>query len=260
MTDGVRTAAGVPRRVFVYGSCVSRDTFEHASPSGRYVLSRYVARQSLISAYAGAAVVPCTDALSSPFQRRMVEGDAEGDLPSLLEAHAAEIDLLVWDLTDERLGVLIWPDGRVATRSVELVASGIEKLLEGQRHVPFGTDEHFALWCRALGRFRDTLRDLDLLGRTVLLAVPWAEVSDDGTAVARSFGVGPAEGNAAFQRYHAAARDAGIRVAAPAHEDVLAAAGHRWGPAPFHYTGRTYDAIATLLDDVAPPPAHSSEK
>ncbi|MBO0924931.1 hypothetical protein J1G44_20235 [Cellulomonas sp. zg-ZUI199] len=238
---------------------MARDTFEHVSGSGQFVLVRYVARQSLISAYAGAATVPGTEVLESPFQRRMVEGDAQGDLPSLLVAHAAETDLLVWDLTDERLGVWTWPEGQVATRSVELVASGIEEHLRGRRLVTFGTNEHFALWCRALAWFHDTVRGLSLLPKTVLLAVPWAETSDDGSAVPRSFGVAPAEANAAFERYYSAARDAGIRVVAPPIKDVVADSQHRWGPAPFHYSRCTYETIASLLEEVAPRASGSTE-
>ena len=40
--------------MFIYGSCVSRDTFEFLRPLG-YGLVDYVARQSLISAFSHVA-------------------------------------------------------------------------------------------------------------------------------------------------------------------------------------------------------------
>lgn len=235
-------------RVFIYGSCVSRDSFEHVARD-RYVLTRYVARQSLISAYAGPAALDGTDVLTSAFQRRMVEGDAAGDLPRLLAQDAAATDLLLWDLTDERLGVLLAPDGGAVTRSVELVGAGLEPAGDGWRYLAFGTDDHLALWTDALDAFCGTLAHEGLLERTVLLAVPWALTTEDGRAAPSSFGVAPADANARFARYHDAARRRGLTVVEVPPAAVVASAEHRWGPAPFHYSPSTYDAVVALLDD-----------
>lgn len=241
--------ATAPTRVFIYGSCVSRDSLEHAGPE-RYTVTRYVARQSLVSAYGGSARVEPGGTITSPFQRRMVEGDAEGNLLAVLRAHVESTDLLLWDLTDERLGVLVAPDGAILTRSVDLISADIAPRLDGWRHVPFGSDEHFTVWAAALDQFCADLRLLGLLNRTVLLAVPWAASTDDGGPVPRSFGVSSGEANALLERYYRAAETHGVRVERVPEDLAVAGADHRWGRAPFHYAHRTYDAIVAIMEDV----------
>ncbi|WP_418606330.1 DUF6270 domain-containing protein [Georgenia sp. SUBG003] len=69
-------------RALLYGSCVSRDAFQHLG--GGYELLQYVARQSLISAMSPAAVLPAQPSLVSPFQERMVRDDVASTAPSVL--------------------------------------------------------------------------------------------------------------------------------------------------------------------------------
>jgi len=192
----------------------------------------------------------------------MLQGDAEGDLARTLEADAAQIDLLLWDLTDERLGVLCSPQGHIVTRSVDLISSGLIEGLSEWRLVEFGTDEHFTLWDDALKQFLEVLERLRLRRRTLLLAVPWAEQTDDGSPVRSSFGMTPRAANALFERYHRRARERGVAVAAVPPDTVVAASGHRWGPAPFHYTQPTYETVLSVVgtatatttpDEGAPP-------
>src|SRR5690606_3435896 len=101
---------------------VSRDTFELLDTS-RYSLLAYVARQSLISALGPATPLAVPLAELSPFQRRMVEGDIGSDLRSRLAAAARNTDLLLWDLTDERLGIYRMPDGGFVTRTPDVIGS-----------------------------------------------------------------------------------------------------------------------------------------
>lgn len=241
------------RQVSIYGSCVSRDTFEFFDKP-EFALKKYVARQSLISAY-GAAVrdVDGLDltVLTSRFQRRMLEDDARSSLPTDLKAMASATDLLLWDITDERLGVYEIKPGTYLTRTVELMQSGLDaKVARSARLIPFGTDEHFELWCNeGLEPFLRDLNRVGILPRTRLLAVPWATADDAGRPSPSSFGMSASEANSYMSRYAAQVKG---RVVAITPDSVCAVASstHRWGVAPFHYV----DALYTdLVDQLSAP-------
>lgn len=245
-------ASSVPRPWMVYGSCVSRDLVELAD-GGRGSVARYTARQSLASAFGGGRsdlTLPVPSALS-PFQRRMVTDDLRSALPAQLrEAASRGVRAVLWDLTDERLGVYALPDGTVVTRSIDLISSGLDatlaaRVLDGSAQFhEFGGPGHLDRWSRALAAFRDLARDLRL--RVVLLDVPWAERDDLGRPTPSSFGTTARAANASFRRYVDLAARAVEVVTLRPHE-VVAAHDHRWGAAPFHYTTETYLLAASRL-------------
>lgn len=234
-----------PLRIFIAGSCVSRDTFEYLVPES-FTLLEYVARQSLASAFGPTADPPLDlSLLTSPFQRRMLDWDAASRLPDLVRESAGDVDVLLWDIVDERLGLVQPPEGGVLTSSVELRDAESRGLTPSPLDGPaFGTPRHRTLFARALERWRRLLDDLDLRERTVLLAPRWAEVSTAGEPVPTSFGLAASYANELTDEYVGLIRDiVGVRTAG---RDVLpvADADHRWGPAAFHYDPATYRALA----------------
>ena len=108
-------------RVFIYGSCVSRDPFDLPSS---LTLVNYFARTSLASAFRK----PPTEwepeeilgRLNSNFQRRMVETD----LRKTLGQHISDtdFDLLVLDFVDERMSTIEFK-GSTITQSSELMSA-----------------------------------------------------------------------------------------------------------------------------------------
>lgn len=249
----VPNRTGPPTSVFVYGSCVTRDTFS-TLPTAEFTLRGYVARQSLISATAGDAGPLDLSGLESKFQRRMLAGDVAGDLGERLSAQSKAIDLLLWDLADERLGVLVAPDGRTVTRTVEAIKTGLPHVRDWTL-VEFGSDEHFTRWAAALRLFCTQLDALGLTTRTALLAIPWATATDAGQPAPDSFGIGSADANARYRRYYREAESVGFPVLGLPERSVLASVSHQWGLAPFHYDGATYAAIGDLIrSHVAEPP------
>ncbi len=244
---------GSPVRTFIYGSCVSRDTFEFLRPDG-YALLDYVARTSLVSAFApsGLADVGTVETTSS-FQRRMLESDWRGGLLPLLESRADQVDVLLWDLCDERLGLRDLGDGRYLTRSVDLLTTGVDgRLKDRSVTLELGEPAHRALWDDALGRWRELLGRLGLLDRVVLVAPPWAVEAGDGTPSPTSFGRTAQEANVLFAGYVAAAAETvGCPVVTGGEVPVRSDPGHQWGFAPFHYAAETYLALAGAIDAVA---------
>src|SRR5699024_5603239 len=151
-------------RVTVYGSCVARDTVDLAG-SDHFDVVSYVARQSLLPAdHDAAAHFPAQAEIGSDFQRRMMTGDFAGDLEERLADAAPETDVLLWDLADERHCVHVFDDGSVVTRSIDIVRQPeVLSVVEGARHIPFGTDEHFELWAPQAEKLHGRLEELELL-------------------------------------------------------------------------------------------------
>lgn len=246
----------VPRRlgVFIYGSCVSRDSFEHLEGS-RFQLLEYVARQSLTSAFAPAGA-PLLDVaqLTSPFQRRVLELDAASELPARLREQAGAIDLVLWDLFDERLGYYETSAGEIATNSVELIRWQRETGAETDaRLVPYGSREHLRTFAQRLVDFSALLDETGLRDRVVLVAPSWATETDTGAPTPSSFGLSARRANVVTLPYLQAVYDVvspGL-VISPPWSVIKAATDHQWGVAPFHYTPDVYRHITAQIDELA---------
>lgn len=234
-------------RTFIYGSCVSRDLYALLDQD-RYKLLHYTARQSLVSAYS----VPRIDDIDSaaltslsPFNSRTVTDDWRSSLLPDLAEHAGNIDLLLWDLADERLGFLQSPTGTM-TRSV---LSQADRSLEYPNavHVDFGTDEHFAAWRKAAAQFHQDLQGMGILNKTLVLAIPWASHRIDGHLTPTSFGLDADTANQRYERYYDELRDLGFAILSVPRATVRSDPKHKWGDAPFHYTEAVYKSIATRI-------------
>ncbi|GAA2241935.1 hypothetical protein GCM10010413_50610 [Promicromonospora sukumoe] len=228
-------------RVFIYGSCVSRDTFEHFDPV-QFELVEYVARQSVLSAYTKPVELMAPPTLESRFQQRMVTGDFSSSLRSLLSTHGSATDLVLVDLTDERLGAYLLPDGSMVTRSVELIESGAEQYLpQGSQHIAFGTQQHFEYWSTAMNYIGERFQHYMPQATVVLLDLAWAEWSESGTQTPDSFGVKAADANSIFRPYiQVAAQALGAHVVSLDPAEVMSGPHHPWGDAPFHYAEKVY--------------------
>ncbi|GAA1155864.1 DUF6270 domain-containing protein [Ornithinicoccus hortensis] len=238
--------------VFIWGSCVSRDTFEHIDPA-THQLVHYVARQSAVSAATPAVQLIKHPALESKFQQRMVTGDFASNLERELTRHADRIDLIMIDLVDERLGFYVLPDDSVVTRSVELIRAGGEEMLPvGSRHVAFGELEHYQRWQRSITWTSDLIQRLLPDAEVVLLDIPWAASSSSGEPTPASFGINARKGNRLFRRYAKFAEKAlGARAIRIPASQVSSGPTHPWGVAPFHYTEDVYLRIVKQLTGAA---------
>lgn len=241
-------------RVAVYGSCVARDTVDLAG-TDHFDVVAYVARQSLLSAHHDASAhFPAQSEIGSDFQRRMMTGDFAGDLEERLTEAAPETDVLLWDLADERHGVHLFDDGSIVTRSIDIVRQPeVLSVVEGARHIPFGTDEHFELWALRAEKLRERVEELGLLSRTVVLRIPWALVTTEGKTTPWSMGTNAREANAAYHRYYEHLAGLGFRILELQPLGVLADPEHRWGLAPFHYTQDVYEEIVQRVLEMRAP-------
>lgn len=229
-------------RVFIYGSCVTRDSVPWFEEYDLEMVG-YVARQSLLSAFRRADSTQFElSKIRSAFQRRMAKNDIEGNLR--FDLRRSKPDVVFWDLCDERLHVRKVPSGGIITLSQDYLGEGIHPGPLGPRYM-FGTDEHFEAWEYALGQFMEVLKQADLAEKLYMNATPWAVKDEFGDAppkqaeAAESF-------NANVARYIEAAAKAGAKVVALSQAEAISRTdGHQWGAAPFHYVDGTY---MTMLD------------
>lgn len=224
-------------RVFIYGSCVTRDSEPWFSEFGLKMIG-YVARQSLVSAFRPADVSEYKlEKISSSFQRRMAKGDIQGHLR--FQIRDSKPDVVFWDICDERLGVKKAPSGGMITHSRDHVGEGIHPGPFGPI-MKFGEDEHFLLWERGLDQLLSEFSRNGLSGSLYLNATPWAVVDESGLDHEGQAGVAEAF-NRAAERYLTLAEHRGVHVVRlPAEAAISRSNGHQWGPAPFHYTDTTY--------------------
>lgn len=232
--------------LFIYGSCVSRDTFPFLDKD--WTIVEYVARQGMISAASPRGVLRGESALTSKFQNQCVRNDIRSSLFATIDKAAGATDLFVLDLVDERLGVYELGGGAYITQSWEL---GESKLLQQQevepRHIAFGSEEHYKLWSSAA---KVVIRKIKSTGRPILVLAPeWSETSDSGLSGLTYRGLYAATYNKVYQRYFDLLREEGCNVLSIGQDIVQAAAGHQWGLAPYHYVDAVYHKMRDAIAD-----------
>lgn len=233
--------------VFLYGSCVSRDTAEFME--GSWVRSGYIARQSLISAMNSKVPMPRPSGLTSKFQNSMVEGDFASSLPSTLRHASESIDRLVIDLVDERLGVYPYPENRYLTFSNELHQSGLMNNMKGrQAFVPFGDDLHFELWSSAAQSFTDLLVEASLLAKSRVIVAPFVDHTLEGESVTQTRDLSAKVWNERYIRYYDLLEELGFNLVSIPEESVLSTETHKWGSAQYHYVDSAYKVLASKIE------------
>lgn len=236
-------------RIFILGSCVSRDAFEISGHG--FNLVGYIARTSLASAFTTRSAPPdiirLAARIGSAFQRRMVETDLRKRALFLISS--ARFDYLLVDLIDERFNLARFAGSNVQpevfTLSRELAAvcnwSGVQV-------VP-GTNQHLSAWKRGAGQL---LRSVPP-ERIIVNRAFWATTMSDGT---------PLENQSLIERsnrtlevmydYLQRNRVGGV-ITYP--EGIVADPGHKWGVAPFHYAPSMYDSLIRQLREIQGRPA-----
>lgn len=242
------------KNLMIYGSCVSRDAFPLLGSD--FKLLSYVARQSMISAISKPTKLLEGSDLASAFQNRSLAGDIRSNMLQLLRRHSADIDVLVIDLTDERLGVIQLPDGAYVTRSHELASSGRLDGVQGRlRYIDVLTERHWTLWENAATRLLNAAAALGLREKTIVLNTPWAELTDTGEAVPSFRGLETAELNGYLRECCAHIRSLGFRVLDMPEELACSSNQHRWGVAPYHLGEPARQWIAAQISDAVAAPA-----
>ncbi|MGK3958291.1 DUF6270 domain-containing protein [Arthrobacter sp. R4] len=232
----------LPLRVFIYGSCVSRDAFQF--PHDMHLVD-YVARSPLGSAFAEipSALDFSTASISSSFQRRMVEIDLKKELASILRH--SEYDLLLLDLIDERIPLMNYEHSVVAYSS-ELQSTGVTA--EENSLIGVGTDAYFARWLDGLSK----LLAICPASKIVVNKVWWATTDSAGALLPNQGYINT--NNAILERLYAElGQYPEIRFIEYPANLLVADAGHKWGAAPYHFVTKASTHLLTVLAEHCPP-------
>lgn len=237
-----------PLKVFSYGGGPASAIVDHF-PGDAVQQAGLVSRQSLISAMAGPSSVAFADTAARPAAMRVLQSDIAASLRNDVEARLPGIDVVLWDLFDERFGVDRLVDGTYLTRSPERVKH-VTAGSGAMRTIVFGTDEHFRLWREAAEKFLGFLARKALLQRTYVLDLAWAHTDENGLDAELPFGLSSDEANAKFSRYAAYLRDRGVQVVS--HARTWTSRTHKWGPAPYNLHDAVYAEVAGKLLGLLP--------
>ncbi|MET3809195.1 DUF6270 domain-containing protein [Arthrobacter sp. UYEF3] len=215
-----------PVKVFIWGSCVSRDPFELDSD---IEIVDYRARSSLGSAFAARPLdwenQIDLGSLTSPFQRRMATADVIKSLA--VDLRSAEFDALILDFIDERMSTVDFC-GSVVTDSPELAAAGLN-VPATLKHEPWSENG----WALRKAGIVSLLEIVDP-SRIIVNRVYWATTDDAGDAFAQARWIAK---NNAFLRelYEIIELIPGIRFIDYPDEMLVAGSEHHWGRQPYHY-------------------------
>lgn len=228
-------------RIFIFGSCVSRDAFLEPPPS--LSLVRYLARSSLACALREKQASADVDlsGITSAWQRRMVRFDMERQLQRDLQA--VRFDLLLLDLIDERFNVGL-VSGEPVTLSGELLSAGLNTETIDVLTADDPTRER--LWTEGVRRL------VDLVGpqRIVVNRVYWATQSKTGEALPRGEQIAMA--NRRLEKFYDELLGAyPLRIIEYPPHLLVADPEHRWGISPFHYIPQMYDHTLASLELMA---------
>lgn len=255
------TAPGRRHDVFIAGSCVSRDAFPDADEAGPWNVCAYHSRSSLATlAGEHGGLEPVTTAITSAFQRRMVEWDQTQHLLPALER--TPFDVLLLDLIDERFSLLRRPDGSVITLSTEYMRCA-PRPLPGTA-VRGDSTARYALWKAGLDILLRRLQRKDALRKVLVSRVFWAEADAKGRPFEAFSAEQVQQANQFLARCYAdleavLGRDAFIDYPG---ELLVADCDHRWGISPYHYIPALYEHTRSRLAEfvarvaaASPPPA-----
>lgn len=225
----------MPLDIAIFGSCVSRDAV--GLDPERAVPVHYTARQSWVSATSPAAWAPPLDRLTSPFQRRMLRDDFRSSLLSQIAEHAPSADLVLFDIVDERLGVIEYFPRRFVTLSAELSSSGYltgDRLLR-RRRLHLGDEEHLRRFRTAAAQVKHALIESEAWRKTLLIRAPYATHSVEGDSLLGDYGIAPDTWDLRYETYYDLLDGLGFPMISPPNELLFSTRTHRWGPHPIHY-------------------------
>lgn len=227
-------------KVFIWGSCVSRDCFNYPSSSS-FDLVKYHARCSCVSAMSKpvSLIGINLDKLSSKFKRQAIIDDFNKQL--IKDLKTIEFDILLIDFIDERFSLKINNQGNIITISAELQETGFVSL-DG-KIVHIGDEEKFYLWNKSWNKFIDFCKKNNIKDKIVINCARWANYMENGEIIS-SFTQKYIDKNNKFLEkiYNVIKEDIPeYRCIRYSDEEVIANSKHRWGISPFHYIDTFYE-------------------
>ncbi|WP_367111197.1 DUF6270 domain-containing protein [uncultured Psychrobacter sp.] len=239
------------KNIIVYGGCVSRDILNFDTVDEPCIkLLNYYARSSLATLGSNNAAKNISkkhyDSLlniESKFQRRMVESDFKNQI--LESAGKGDYDLLLIDFLVDRFH-LAEIDGKLVTRSVEFVRSGIKP----NRLINTFSDQYLTLWREGIDNLLSVIDARADLDKVKINKVYWSDIATDEQDTIKLNEKWDIEKNNAKldAMYEYVEKILPSSSIIEVDKSLLIAdSNHKWGLSPFHYTDDYYRKMLEII-------------
>lgn len=225
-------------KIFILGSCVTRDAF-HSRVNEGFDLRGYQARYSL-------ARIPFFELnppvelieknLSSSFQQNMLKNELSNNICKTLKK--TDFDYLIVDYIDERFGLISYLQTYV-TNSTEFKRA---KLIEykSKKTITYLDDEFYQFWEDGLVELIKNVGSKKIVINNVF----WANKNNVGELFE-----GEIEYNNILRRLYSITEkyiNKSQFVNYPS-DILISDINHKWGVAPYHYTSEVYNYLKSYL-------------
>ncbi|MDD3054796.1 MAG: DUF6270 domain-containing protein [Aliarcobacter sp.] len=237
-------------KLFILGSCVSRDIFNFKEESKNFSLYRYYARTSIasISNFNKFESKINLNLIDSKFQREMVEKDLNKTF--LEDISDDNYDLLLIDFINERFNLCIYNDS-ICTVSNELLKSDFNVNNSKYQIVKPFTDEYLSIWEKGWKKLVEILKNNGVINKIVINKVFWSISKNDGS-VYEIRRISQANDFLA-KLYSIVEKDISINNFIKFDKDILVSnIDHIWGIAPFHFIDKYYIFLINELKKYTP--------
>lgn len=234
------------KSVFIWGSCVSRDILR---VTGKFELTGYVGRQSLVSGMNPGLKDPGPTRLEHAFQDRSLRGDFRSNGRQRIAEKVPNTDAFIIDLATERRGVYPAREGYLS-RTAELAKSRLLPQYRTGRAIEFGTLRHRKLFTAAAHTLYSELEKYGMEQRVAVINHPFSSETLNGHQLGPSLGKSSEEWNKLFPIYYEILSDLGFTIFDPPPSELIKTADdHAWGRTVDHYLDETYYFWADQIDN-----------
>lgn len=241
-------SASEPKRILIYGSCVSRDAFSYTERN-KFEIIDYYARSSLGSSLSNVKCIDLySDRIASSFQARMVKYDLTKTLEKTIIAN--NFDILLIDFIDERFDLALFEDGAIATLSNELISSGFLDNQKPYRRIKSQSDEFFTLWEMGWKKCVTLLEEQNCIEKLIINEVYWSDLTVNGDKTSSYLREQIESANNFLARlYERCRRDLQTTNFFTFDPSLLLGDdNHKWGMSPFHYRKEYYQDVLLKIE------------
>ena len=238
------------KKVFIWGSCVSRDCFNYSS-SYNFELVSYHARCSCVSAMSNPVsyenVKLCN--LKSKFKQNTIINDFNKNL--LKDLKSKSFDILLIDFIDERFPIKIDKDGNIITVSSELLETNYVSLDNSLIYV--GDEKRFSLWKKSWDKFITICIKLGIKDKIIINRLHWAKYMENNERIPNFTEQYITTNNSFLDRIYSTIDEYIPKTQQIYYPNniILANSKHRWNISPFHYIDNIYNHTNKSLNFIS---------
>lgn len=239
-----------PIKVFIFGSCVSRDPFEIEFAKNNFEVVQYFARSSFASLGAKPFVDnKIIENIESNFQKRSVLQDMDKSLFKQIQNRYFDIFLI--DLIDERFNLALYED------SIHTISSEYKKALYKPNKystIDKFSDEKYRLWEIGFKKFVNYIKDNNLEDKLILNKVFWTNRIDNKSLLETYSEEYIHNANKSLEKMYAFIEKIfpNIKEITYSNNIVYIDSNHKWGIQPFHFNNQMFEyQIRFLLENIS---------